>query len=106
MSDSVTERRTCPVDRALAVVGGKWTTLIVRDLLGGTRRFGELRASLKGASATTLSDRLRLLEEQGVVERRVYAEVPPRVEYTLTERGRDLASVIDALSGWGQRWTE
>jgi DNA-binding HxlR family transcriptional regulator len=105
MSSSVKPRETCPVDRALSVIGGKWTTLIVRDLLTGTKRFGELRASLRSASATTLSERLQLLEVQGVKERTAYAEMPPRVEYSLTERGKELASVVNALHAWGSRWT-
>jgi DNA-binding HxlR family transcriptional regulator len=90
---------TCPVSRAL---DGRWTILVVRDLLGGTRRFGELRASLAGISPKTLTDRLRSLEQHGLVERRIYAEVPPRVEYSLTESGRTLTPVLEALADWGR----
>jgi DNA-binding HxlR family transcriptional regulator len=93
----------CTVERTLEVIGGKWTTLILRDLLGGTRRFGELRRSLEGVSPKTLTDRLRFLETRGIVERRVHPEIPPRVEYTLTERGRELGAIIDAMAVWGAK---
>jgi DNA-binding HxlR family transcriptional regulator len=92
---------SCPVARSVAVLDGKWTMLVLRDLLRGTKRFSELRASLTGISPKTLTDRLRALEEQGMVERLVYPEIPPRVEYTLTERGRAVEPVIDALAAWG-----
>ncbi len=89
------------MERALGVIGGKWTLLVIRDLLGGTRRFGELRRSLVGISPKTLTDRLRDLERHGIVERRMYAEIPPRVEYTLTDRGRTLEPIIASLAAWG-----
>lgn len=92
---------TCPVARAVRILDGKWTMLVIRDLLGGTRRFSELRASLAGISPKTLTDRLRALEEHGLVERIVYAEIPPRVEYTLTEVGHRLEPVFGALGAWG-----
>lgn len=92
---------TCPVARAVAVLDGRWTMLVLRDLLEGTRRFSELRASLTGISPKTLTDRLRALEQQGLVERRYHAEIPPRVEYSLTARGREVQPVIDALAAWG-----
>ena len=87
--------------RAVRSLDGKWTLLIIRDLLGGTRRFGELRASLVGISSKTLTDRLRELAEDGLVQRTMYSEIPPRVEYTLTARGRAAAPIIDALGTWG-----
>lgn len=93
---------TCPVSRAVEVLDGKWTILVVRDLLAGTKRFGELRSSLTGISPKTLTDRLRGLEEDGLVERRIYAEVPPRVEYSLTPAGRTLEPVLVALADWGR----
>jgi DNA-binding HxlR family transcriptional regulator len=96
---------TCPVSRAVTVLDGKWTILVVRDLLSGTKRFGELRRSLAGISPKTLTDRLRSLEEHGLIERRIYAEVPPRVEYSLTEAGRTLEPVLVALSRWGRAHT-
>jgi len=101
MDDRCVEE-TCPVARAVSVLDGKWTMLVIRDLLGGTRRFSELRASLAGISPKTLTDRLRDLERHGLVERVCYAEIPPRVEYTLTARGRTLEPVIGALAAWGR----
>jgi DNA-binding HxlR family transcriptional regulator len=98
-SDCVDE--SCPVARAVAVLDGKWTMLIVRDLLGGVRRFSDLRASLAGISPKTLTDRLRELEVEGIVTRTIYAEIPPRVEYRLTTAGLRLRPVIDALAAWG-----
>lgn len=101
----VREQPECVVERTLEIIGGKWTTLILRDLLRGTKRFGELRHSLHAVSPKTLTDRLRFLETRGIVTRTVYAEVPPKVEYALTERGRELGSIIDAMAGWGARNT-
>ena len=92
---------TCPVARAVAILDGKWTMLVLRDLLGGTRRFSELRASLSGISPKTLTDRLRALAEEGLVERVYHAEIPPRVEYHLTDKGREVEPVIRALADWG-----
>ena len=99
------EDGSCPVTRALVALDGKWTILVVRDLLGGTKRFGELRRSLDGISPKTLTDRLRGLEAHGLVERRIYAEVPPRVENSLTDAGRTLEPVLVALSRWGRAHT-
>lgn len=93
----------CPVERALSVLDGKWTVLVIRDLMGGTKRFSELRRSLTGVSPKTLTDRLRALEAQGLVERRMFAEIPPRVEYTLTADGRTLEPVVAALAAWGAK---
>jgi DNA-binding HxlR family transcriptional regulator len=92
------------VERTLDVIGNKWTTLIIRELLSGTRRFGELRAALTGISPKTLSDRLKELEAHGVITRRIYAEVPPRVEYDLTSQGLELKPILDAMGAWGARW--
>ncbi len=94
----------CPVAQTLKVIGSKWTLLILRDLLTGTKRFGELRRSLGHVSPKTLSERLKELERQGIVIRAVYPEVPPRVEYTLTEKGRSLGDIIEAMRAWGERW--
>ncbi len=99
------EDGSCPVTRAVEALDGKWTILVVRDLLGGTKRFGELRRSLVGISPKTLTDRLRGLEAHGLVQRRIYAEVPPRVEYSLTDAGRTLEPVLVALSRWGRTHT-
>ena len=94
--------RGCPIERAVSVLDGKWTLLILRELFAGTRRFGQLRATLAGVGAKTLTDRLRFLEERGVVDRKIYPEIPPRVEYSLTERGRLVWPVIAALRDWGE----
>ena len=95
----------CTVERTLEVIGGKWTTLILRDLLTGTKRFGELRSSLGNIPPKTLTERLRNLEEQGALERVQHPEIPPRVEYTLTAKGRALGAIIAAMADWGTRWT-
>ncbi|SMB84009.1 winged helix-turn-helix transcriptional regulator [Deinococcus hopiensis] len=99
------EQSGCPVERTVDIVGGRWTTLIVSELLRGTKRYGQLRSVLTGVSPKTLTDKLRELEEHGVVTRTVYASVPPKVEYTLTEKGQALDVVIDAMRFWGQHWT-
>lgn len=101
----VKQQPECVVERTLEVIGGKWTTLILRDLLHGTKRFGELRRSLHTVSPKTLTDRLRFLETRGIVTRTVHPEVPPRVEYTLTERGSELGAIIDAMAEWGAKNT-
>lgn len=92
----------CPVERTLAVVGAKWTLPIIRDLVDGPRRFGELQRSLGGASPKVISARLRELERLGLVTRTVYPEVPPRVEYALTPHGRSFRPIIEALRTWGR----
>jgi DNA-binding HxlR family transcriptional regulator len=94
----------CPVLATARIVSGKWTLLILRDLADGVRRFGELERSLKGISPRTLSCRLRSLEEEGILERRVYAEVPPRVDYRLTEKGEALVPIVDAMRRYGNDW--
>ena len=90
----------CPIERALRVLDGKWSTLIIRDLLGGPKRFGELRASLGIGSPKTLTERLRILEHHGVLTRTVYAEVPPRVTYELSEKGYAFRTVLEAMAAW------
>jgi DNA-binding HxlR family transcriptional regulator len=95
------ERRPDPVDRSLEIVGHKWTFPIVRELLDGPRRFTEIARALPRANPKMITARLRELETAGLVTRTVYAEVPPRVEYSLTARGRALRPVIDALRSWG-----
>lgn len=95
---------TCPVCRTAELVCGKWTLLLVRDLSEGRSRFCELERSLSGISPRTLSLRLRALEEEGVVERHTYPEVPPRVEYALTEKGRALLPIVDGMRAYGERW--
>ena len=94
----------CPVCRTAEVVCGKWTLLVIRDLADGRSRFCELERSLQGISPRTLSLRLRALEEEAIVERRTYPEVPPRVEYALTEKGRALIPIIDSMRHYGRSW--
>jgi len=93
----------CPVAKTLELVGDRWTLLLVRDLLGGTRRFQDLEASLPGIAPNILSDRLKLMEEHRLVRRRFYSDHPPRAEYALTDKGRDLGTVVGALAAWGSR---
>ncbi|HTZ65376.1 MAG TPA: helix-turn-helix domain-containing protein [Solirubrobacteraceae bacterium] len=95
---------TCPVCRTAEVICGKWTLLLVRDLAEGTSRFCQLERSLAGISPRTLSLRLRALEEEGIVERHTFPEVPPRVEYALTNKGRALLPIIDDMRAYGERW--
>lgn len=97
-------RESCPVARTAGIISGKWTLLIVRDLAQGTKRFTQLERSLHGISPKTLSERLRDLERHGMVKRTTYAEVPVRVEYALTEKGRALSPVIDSMRQYGERW--
>jgi DNA-binding HxlR family transcriptional regulator len=93
--------QACPVARSLEVVGDRWTLLIVRDLLRGTQRFQDLLESLAGIAPNILSDRLKWMEERGLVTRELYQDRPPRAQYTLTERGRELRVVVGALAQWG-----
>lgn len=94
----------CPVARTAELIGNKWTPLIIRDLADGCKRFSELERSLRGISPKTLSERLKRLEENAVVERHCFAEVPPRVEYQLTEKGHALVPVIETMREFGKSW--
>jgi DNA-binding HxlR family transcriptional regulator len=94
----------CPVCRTADVVCGKWTLLVIRDLANGCSRFCELERSLEGISPRTLSLRLRALEEEGIVTRNTFPEVPPRVEYELTEKGQALVPLIEDMRRYGRRW--
>src|SRR3954470_17485833 len=96
--------KPCPVGSCAEIISGKWTLLVIRDLADGSQRFCELERSLEGISPRTLSLRLRALEEHEIVERRTYPEVPPRVEYGLTEKGRALVPLIEDMRAYGQRW--
>jgi DNA-binding HxlR family transcriptional regulator len=96
----------CPVCRTADIVCGKWTLLVIRDLAEGRSRFCELERSLEGISPRTLSLRLRALEEEGIVERQMFHEVPPRVEYALTEKGRALAPIIESMRVYGREWLD
>lgn len=94
----------CPVETTLTLISDKWKVLIIRDLLSGTKRFGELKRSVGGVSQKVLTAQLRQMEESGLLSRRVYPEVPPRVEYTLTELGHSLKPVLDAMQDWGEEY--
>ncbi len=96
----------CPVEMTLTLIGDKWKVLILRDLLPGTKRFGELKKSIGSVSQKVLTAQLRDMEQKGLVSRRVYAEVPPRVEYTLTETGYSLKPILDAMEEWGRIYQE
>ena len=94
----------CPVETTLTLISDKWKVLILRDLLTGTKRFGELRKSIGTVSQKVLTSQLRQMEESGLLTRKVYAEVPPRVEYTLTELGYSLKPIMDAMWAWGEKY--
>ncbi len=96
----------CPVETTLLLISDKWKVLILRDLLQGTRRFSELKKSLGHVSQKVLTTQLRQMEASGLVSRTVYAQVPPRVEYALTELGRSLKPVLDAMVCWGERYQQ
>lgn len=96
--------QTCPVCHTADIISGKWTLLVIRDLADGCSRFCELERSLGGISPRTLSLRLRALEAEGIVQRRTYPEVPPRVEYSLTAKGRALVPLIEQMRHYGQEW--
>lgn len=91
---------TCGIEYTLKFMGSKWTFLILRELFSGTKRFGELKRGLKSISTKTLVERLHELEADHIVERKLYPEVPPRVEYTLTARGQSLRPILDAMKEW------
>jgi DNA-binding HxlR family transcriptional regulator len=101
---SAASNASCPVCRTAEVVCGKWTLLVIRDLAEGSSRFCELERSLEGISPRTLSVRLRALEEEGIVERHTFPEVPPRVEYALTEKGKALVPLVEDMRRYGTRW--
>jgi len=98
------DETVCPIARTAEIISGKWTLLIIRDLASGVIRFNQLERSLHGISPKTLSERLRSLEEEGIIIRQTFAEVPPRVEYSLTTKGRDLCIVIESTRSYGKRW--
>ena len=104
MSEKTKELPACPVETTLTLIGNKWKVLIIRDLLQGTKRFGELKKSIGSVSQKVLTSQLRAMEEDGLIHREVYAEVPPRVEYSLTELGWSLKPILDALVNWGTNY--
>lgn len=96
------ELPACPVETTLTLIGDKWKVLILRDLMPGTKRFGELKKSIGSVSQKVLTVQLRDMEASGLISRKVYAEVPPRVEYTLTPLGESLSPILDAMKTWGE----
>jgi len=104
MNEKTKELPACPVETTLTLIGNKWKVLIIRDLLQGTKRFGELKKSIGSVSQKVLTSQLRAMEEDGLIHREVYAEVPPRVEYSLTELGWSLKPILDAMVNWGTNY--
>ena len=102
LSVSAASLPACPVEVTLSLISNRWKTLIIRDLLEGTKRFSELQRSVGGISQKVLTQNLRAMEADGLVTRTVFAEVPPRVEYSLTPVGQSLEMVLDAMSEWGE----
>lgn len=98
------ELPACPVETTLTMISSKWKILILRDLMTGTKRFGELKKSIGSVSQKVLTAQLREMEASGLLVRTVYPEVPPRVEYTLTELGRSLKPILDAMWAWGENY--
>ncbi len=98
------ELPACPVETTLMLISDRWKVLIIRDLLGGTKRFGELKKSVGSISQKVLTANLRSMEEDGLLTRKVYAEVPPRVEYTLTATGYSLKPILDSMVEWGEKY--
>ena len=98
------EMPACPVETTLMLISDRWKVLIIRDLLDGTKRFGELKKSVGNVSQTVLTSQLREMEQSGLLIRTVYPEVPPRVEYTLTDLGRSLKPILDAMQSWGEAY--
>lgn len=96
----------CPVETTILIIGDKWKVLIIRDLMPGTRRFSELKRSVGNVSQKVLTEKLRDLEADGVITRTVYPEVPPKVEYSLTDLGRQLAPTLDAMAAWGWKYKD
>lgn len=103
---TVTELPPCPVETTLLLISDKWKVLILRDLLTGTKRFGELKRSIGQVTQKVLTSKLRQMEADGLLRRRIYAEVPPRVEYTLTDLGYSLRPVLQAMEHWGLAYKE
>lgn len=95
------QRANCPVERTLEVVGGRWKVLILRELFPGVRRFGQLHRALNGITQKMLTQQLRELEEDGIIHREVYLQVPPKVEYSLTTLGESLKPILDSMHEWG-----
>lgn len=102
----IKELPACPVETTLLLISDKWKVLILRDLLTGTKRFGELKRSIHGISQKVLTAHLRAMEESGLIHREVYAEVPPKVEYSLTELGSSLKPILASMEAWGNNYKD
>jgi DNA-binding HxlR family transcriptional regulator len=102
----ISTENNCPVEVTLQLIGNKWKVLILRELLDSTKRFGELSRGINGISQKMLTQQLRQMEKDSLVKRKVYAEVPPKVEYSLTRVGRSLEPVLEAMSQWGRRYLD
>ena len=102
MSETKAALPACPVETTLTLIGDNWKVLILRDLMPGTKRFGELKKSVGSVSQKVLTAQLRAMEESGLIHREVFAEVPPRVEYSLTGLGRSLKPILDSMLVWGE----
>lgn len=100
------ELPACPVEITMGLIGDKWKVLIIRDLLTGTKRFGELKKSLSGITQKVLTNNLRQMEASGLILRKVYAEVPPKVEYSLTNTGLSLKPILDSMVEWGNEYRQ
>jgi site-specific recombinase, phage integrase family len=104
MNENITKLPACPVETTLMLIGDKWKVLILRDLMPGTKRFGELKKSIGSVSQKVLTAQLRDMEKSGLISRKVYAEVPPRVEYSLTPLGQSLKPILDRMVKWGENY--
>lgn len=96
----------CPVETTLLIIGDKWKVLVLRELINGTKRFGELKKSISSISQKVLTQQLRSMEEDGLINRKVYAQVPPKVEYSLTEDGFSLEPILNSMMTWGNQYKE
>ena len=105
-NENLNDLPACPVETTLTLISDKWKVLILRDLMSGTKRFGELKKSIGHVTQKVLTAQLRQMEESGLLTRKVYAEVTPRVEYTLTELGYSLKPILDAMWAWGEDYRE
>ena len=106
MTTAAKELPACPVETTLTLISDQWKVLILRDLIPGTKRFGELKKSIGNVSQKVLTAQLRQMEDSGLLTRTVYPEVPPRVEYTLTDLGRSLKPILDAMWTWGENYKQ
>lgn len=104
MNENITKLPACPVETTLMLIGDKWKVLILRDLMPGTKRFGELKKSIGSVSQKVLTAQLRDMEKSELISRKVYAEVPPRVEYSLTPLGQSLKPILDRMVKWGENY--